>query len=490
MMLNSVRAVLVGGLIAACLPAGASAQAPGPAEHAAGQAAAPAPVHAVAPAAERAQAREIYSHIVAMDTSVEGRRVPEMAAYLAGKFRAAGFPAADIHVLPLGETASLVVRYRGDGSGGGPILLMAHMDVVTAHRSDWVRDPFKLVEENGYFYGRGTADNKSGVALLTSMFLSLRAEGFRPTRDLIIAFTGDEETAGLTATSLVREHPELIDAAYALNSDAGAGTLNEQSGAPEGYGLQTAEKTYASFTLTARNSGGHSSQPRPDNAIYDLTDALARVRGYQFPVMWNDTTVASFRAAGAVTTGPLGAAMARFGAHPGDRGAAATLSASPFHVGQLRTTCIPTLLQAGHADNALPQSAVATINCRIFPGVAIGDVQAQLQRLAGEKIQIAPLADNYIASDASPLRPEVLAAVTEAVHANYPGVPVIPSMSSGASDGVFYRAAAIATFGVGEIFIKDSDDLSHGLDERVPVSTFYNGLTHWRILLTKLAGRQ
>ncbi len=468
-MLHRALTRFLGALVLACVASGAHAQ--------------------PSNTAERAQALEIFRHIVGMDTSVEGRRVPEMAAYLAQRFRAAGFPASDVRVLPLGQTASLVVRYRGDGSGGRPILLMAHMDVVPAHRADWARDPFTLVEEKGYFYGRGAFDNEAGLTMLTSLFLTLRAEGFRPTRDLIIAFTGDEETTGLTATSLVRDHRDLIDAEFALNADAGGGALGEQTGAPEGYGLQTAEKTFASFTLTARNPGGHSSQPRTDNAIYDLMDALARVRAYQFPVMWNDTTIASLRAGGPTVSGPIGAAMTRFAAHPGDRGASMTLTASPFHVGQLRTTCVPTLLEAGHADNALPQSAKATVNCRIFPGVAIADVQARLQGLAGEKILIAPLADNYIASDASPLRPEVLAAVTDAVHASYPGVPITPSMSAGATDGVFYRAAGIPTYGVGEVFIKDSDDFSHGLNERVPVTSFYNGLTHWRVLLTKLAGR-
>lgn len=445
--------------------------------------------HAQGPgAAERAQAREIYSRIIAMDTSVEGKRTPEMAAYLAGRFRAAGFPAADVHVIPQGETAALVVRYRGDGSRGRPILLMAHMDVVTARRSDWQRDPFTLVEESGYFFGRGASDNKAGVAILTSLFLTLRGENFRPTRDLIIAFTGDEETVGLSATSLVRDHRALIDAEFALNTDAGGGGLDEATGAPVGYFLQTAEKTFASFSLTARNPGGHSSQPRKDNAIYDVVDALSRVRAYQFPVMWNDTTRASMRATGPSVGGAIGAAMVRFAARPGDRRAAATLSASPYHVGQLRTTCIPTLLAAGHADNALPQSAVATVNCRIFPGVAISTVQTKLQDLAGARIEVKPLESTYIASDASPLRPDVLAAATAAVHANHPGVTVTPSMSAGATDGVFYRAAGIPTYGVGEIFIKDSDELAHGLDERVPVASFYNGLTHWRVLLTTLAG--
>jgi acetylornithine deacetylase/succinyl-diaminopimelate desuccinylase-like protein len=439
--------------------------------------------------AERARALEIYRTIVEMDTSVEAERVPEMARYLAGLFEEAGFDEDDIHVLEQGKVASLVVRYRGDGSGGRPILLMAHMDVVPARREDWERDPFKLIEEKGFFFGRGTADNKSGAAAIVSTLLTLKSEKFVPTRDLILAFTGDEETMGLNATALVREHRALIDAEFALNSDAGGGQLSE-AGLPVVYGLQTSEKTFASFKLTARNEGGHSSAPRRDNAIYDVADALSLVRGYAFPVMWNETTVASFRAGGQATKGALGQAMRRFAKRPGDRRAAAVLSASPYHVGQVRTTCIPTVIQGGHADNALPQSVTATVNCRIFPGVAIDKVKAQLQKLAGPKIEITPLANNYIASDVSPMRADVMAAVRKAVHANYPGVSIVPSMSSGATDGVFYRANGIPTYGVSEIFIKDSDDLSHGLNERVPVASFYAGLTHWRVLLTELAGKK
>jgi acetylornithine deacetylase/succinyl-diaminopimelate desuccinylase-like protein len=440
-------------------------------------------------ASARAEAREIYARIIGFDSSVEGRQTPAMADYLAGKFRDGGFAAEDVQLLPMGETAALVVRYRGDGTGGRPILFMAHMDVVTAHRADWQRDPFQLVEENGYFFGRGAVDNKAGVALLTTAFLRLKAEGFTPTRDLIVAFTGDEETSGDTAKALLREHRQLIDAEFALNADAGGGMLNEATGAPVSYALQTAEKTFASFTLTARNPGGHSSLPRPDNAIYDIADAITRLRGYAFPVMWNDTTIAYFRAAGPAAGGSLGAAMTRFAARPGDRRAAATISASPTYVGQVRTTCVPTLLQGGHADNALPQSVVATINCRIFPGIAIADVQAQLQRLAGPAIEIAPLAD-YAASDASPLREDVLAAVTAAVHARHPGVPIIPGMSAGATDGVFYRAAGIPTYGVAEFFLKDSDDFSHGLNERMPVQSFYDGLEHWNVLIRAVAERR
>lgn len=443
-----------------------------------------------APAAadERADALAIYREIVALDTSVEGKQNPAMAASLAARFRAGGFAEEDVRILPLGDSAGLLVRYRGDQTGGRAILLLAHMDVVPAHQSDWTRDPFTLIEENGFFYGRGAFDNKSGVALLTATFLNLRAEGFTPTRDLILWFSGDEETTGATTQLLLREHRAWLgDPEFALNSDGGQGELHADTNAPVAYYLQTAEKTFASFTLTVRNPGGHSSAPRPDNAIYELADALQRVRAFQFPVMWNEATIASFRAAGALAPGAEGAAMRRFAERPGDRRAAATMSRNPSLNTLLRTTCVATLLSGGHADNALPQSATATVNCRIFPGVSIEETQAELQALVGANVEMALIsAPNW--SDASPLREDVLAAVTSAVHAHRPGVPVAPSMASGATDGLFFRAAGIPTYGTGEVFIRDDDDFSHGLNERVPVESFYNGLTHWRVLVTTLAG--
>ena len=431
-------------------------------------------------------AREIYAKAVGLDTSIEGKKTPELAAWLAARFKSAGFSDADIHVIPMGETASLVVRLRGNGSGGKPILFLAHMDVVTAHRSDWTRDPFAFIEENGYFYGRGSYDNKSGLAGLAATFVQLKREGFTPKRDLVLVFSGDEETSGVTTKRLLAEHRDLIDGAFAMNSDAGGGALDETTGKPMAYALQTAEKTFASFTLTAHNPGGHSSQPRKENAIYDVVDALTHIRSYVFPVQWNATTLASLKAMGAEDKSALGKAAARFASKPGDAAAAKTLTDSPFTVGQIRTTCVPTLLQGGHADNALPQSAVATVNCRIFPGVEIETVQAQLQKLAGPKIDIKTL-DEYVSSDASPLRPDVLAAVKTAVEAIHPGTPVTPSMSAGATDGVFYRAAGIPTYGVGEVFIKDSDDFSHGLNERMPVATFYAGLIYWDALIRSIA---
>lgn len=438
-------------------------------------------------APERARARDLLQRTVGFETTTGARNVA-LANFLAERFRAGGFPPEDVHVIAVGETAGLLVRYRGVGGGGRPILFLAHMDVVPALRSDWERDPFTLVEENGFFFGRGALDNKAGLSQLAATFLALRAEGFRPSRDLILWFSGDEETTGESTAALLAQHRALIgDAEFALNSDAGGGGLNAE-GRPTAYVVQTAEKTYASFSFTARNPGGHSSVPRADNAIYELADALARLRAFQFPVMWNDTTIESFRNAGAAFGASAeGQALRRFAEHPGDRVAARTMSRNPNLSTLLRTTCVATMLAGGHAENALPQSASATVNCRIFPGVAVEDVRRQLQEIAGPGVEVALLAPSN-ASDASPLRADVMQAVARAVHASHPGVTITPAMSAGATDGLFFRAAGIPSYGVGAIFIRDEDEFSHGLNERVPVESFYQGLSHWRILIEDLAG--
>ena len=432
-----------------------------------------------------AKAREIFSKVISFPTSVGLGQVPAMVAYLAGEFRQAGFPEADIHVLPLGETASLVVRYRGDGTGGRPILLLAHMDVVTAKREDWQRDPYTLVEENGFFYGRGTLDVKNGVTALTATFLRLKSEAFVPTRDLIIVFSGDEETEGKTAQDLVTRHRDLVDAEFALNSDAGGGSIDE-NGREFVYGLQTAEKTYASYELTVRNPGGHSSLPRADNAIYELADALGKLQAYHFPVMWNDTTVAYYRASAQVTHSKAGAAMRAFAKNPNDSAAANVLTQMPSEVGRIRTTCVPTLLRGGHAENALPQAATVTVNCRIFPGVAVDEIGKVLQSVVGSAVEVKVIGEPF-ATDASPLRADVLAAVTLAVQALHRDVPVVPIQESGATDGIYFRRAGIPTYGVGAAFIKDSDDFTHGLNERLPVKSFYDDLQHWYLLVKALS---
>ncbi len=442
---------------------------------------------------EELRARELYARVIAMPTSKGNDQVPAMAEFLAAEFRAAGFPAADITVVPFqgvgDKTASLVVRYRGTGKGGKPILTMAHMDVVVAKREEWERDPFKLVEENGFFYGRGTADDKQGVVAIASTFLRLKAEGFVPSRDLILFFSGDEETAQATTVNMAREHRELVDAEFALNGDAGGGALDDATGKPLYFALQTAEKTYADFSVTARNPGGHSSLPRDDNAIYDLAAALQKLREYKFPVMWNETTLASMKQAGTMTPGEKGEAMRRFAANPEDAAAAAAIARDPGSVGQIRTTCVATMLSGGHAPNALPQTASANVNCRIFPGVKIEDVRLALQQAAGSGVEVK-LEGDPMSSDASPLRPDVLKAVTRAVHSIHPGVPIVPAQGSGATDGLVFRSVGIPTYGVDGNFMRPRDEFSHGLNERLTVQSFYDSLKFWHVLLTDLAGKR
>ena len=442
---------------------------------------------AAAPEAVRTQARDIFAHIVGIESSIGKGNVPVVAKYLAERFRAGGFPPADIHILPLGETASLVVRYRGNGHGGKPIAFMAHMDVVTAKRSDWQRDPYHLTEENGFFYGRGTSDVKQEAALLTATFLRLKAEGFVPTRDLIITFSGDEETAQATAADLVTTHRALVDAEFALNGDGGGGVLSEGSAKPLIFYVQGAEKSSAQFLLTTHNPGGHSSEPRADNAIYELADALKAVQRHEFPVQWNEWTLGDFKAASAVTQGPMGAAMARFAADPGNAAAAAEIAKNPGFIGRIRTTCVATMLTGGHAENALPQSATATINCRIFPGTGAADVQKSLQGLVGPKVEVRQGYDALV-SNASPMRAEVMKAVATAVAASDPGVPVVPTQAAYATDGAVFRNAGIPTYGVGGVFIMASEEFAHGLNERIRVNEFYKGLTYWDVLIKALAG--
>ncbi len=441
------------------------------------------------------KALEIFRTAIGYRTAATHGNVPRLAHYLAEEFRAGGFPDEDIHVLPHTmpsgeETAGLVVRYRGDGSSGQrPILLVAHMDVVDALPQDWERDPFTMVEEDAFFFGRGTLDDKFGLTTLTATFLRLKAEGFVPTRDLIIAFTGDEETGMVTTRSLVTTHRALTDAEFALNADAGGGSLNER-GEPIAYVIQTAEKTFATFELTIRNPGGHSSTPRADNAIYELATVLKHIEAYRFPVRYNETTRIYFAETAKVTEGDLGDAMRRFARNPDDSQAANVLFNEPSQVGITRTTCVATMLRAGHAENALPQSATATVNCRIFPGVEVADVVATLMRLGeNDSLEIRTLG-NPTASGFSPLRDDVVAAVTAAVQARFPGMPVVPYMSPYGTDGREIRAAGIPTYGVMGLFMNDDDIFAHGLNERVPVNSFFGGLEHWYVILHQLAGRE
>ncbi len=432
-----------------------------------------------------ARARGMLQHAISLHTVEGAGQVPVFARYLAGELRAGGFATDDIQVIPVGETAALVARYRGTGKGK-PILLSGHMDVVAAQRKDWQRDPFTLVEENGYIYGRGSADMKSGVVVLVQTLIQLKREGFKPSHDLILLLSGDEETAMASTRELAKRYH---DAEFLLNADAGGGTIDPTSGKPVLYEVQAAEKTYADFQITLTSAGGHSSEPDPaSNAIYRLAQVLDKIAAYQFPPMSNAITRASLRALGPQTGGKLGAAMRQFAAHPDDAKAAAALSADPAYVGQIRTTCVATMLNGGHALNALPQSASVNINCRIFPGTSVADVRATLVKLiADDSATITTLPPPPVASPASPLRKDVMDAVAHAVHQRFPGVEIVPGMSAGATDSMYFRNAGVPSYGVNAAFTKPDDTFAHGLNEKLPATDLAAGLDFWHTLLTDLA---
>jgi acetylornithine deacetylase/succinyl-diaminopimelate desuccinylase-like protein len=437
--------------------------------------------------ADDAKALEIFRTIITYRTAEGHERVPAMAAYLAGELRKAGFSKKDVEIRKSGETASLVVRYRGDRSSGKkPILFLAHMDVVDALPEDWELDPFTLTEKDGFFFGRGVSDNKYGVMNLTQTFIRLKTKGYVPNRDLIIVFTGDEESNMLTTRALAADG-ELASAEFALNTDAGGGSMGD-GGKPLVYAVQAAEKTYVDFTLTATNEGGHSSRPRPDNAIYDLSAALEKVEALKFPVMSNAITRQSFAVTGNGLGGDLGRAMISFAKNPRNRRAAERISADPSYVGLVRTTCVATMLKAGHAPNALPQTASANINCRIFPGMSVDDVKTALGKaIANERIAIKVDGDPTVSPISEP-REDVLAAITKAVHARYPGTPIVTYMESGGTDGMHFRIAGVPTFGASAMFMREADGYAHGLNERIPVDGFFGGLEHWSIIIKSLAG--
>ena len=437
---------------------------------------------------EHAQkALEIYTRIIGVESSKDLGNVPEIANYLAAELIGAGFPEEDVEVVPLGETVALIAKYRGDDSSGiAPILLLGHMDVVEALAEDWERPPFELTTDGDYFYARGTTDNKFGLTQLTSTFIRLKKEGFVPNRDLIIAFSGDEESGMLTTRMLAYERKDLAGAEFALNSDAGGGVLNAD-GEPVVYLVQAAEKTYATWEMTVRNPGGHSSRPRPDNAIYDLAAAITKIQNYRFPVRWSEMTLAFFEETGEQLGGELGAAMIQFANNPRDEAASDRLAIESSYFGTTRTTCVVTMLRAGHAENALPQSATATVNCRIFPGVPATAIENALKHVVeNDTIELKAL-EEPTESPISPLRPDVIEAIKKAVHVRYPGLKVMGYMESGGTDGMHFRKAGIPTLAVSGIFMNPDEMYAHGLNERVPVKAFYDAQDHWYIILTELS---
>ncbi|MFN3819837.1 M20/M25/M40 family metallo-hydrolase [Blastomonas sp.] len=436
-------------------------------------------------------ARQLYSDIVGFRTARGHKQVPAMVAYLKGAFVKAGFPESDIAVTDYdsdGEpTQGLMVTYRAKGTPeAGPIVLLGHMDVVEALPEDWERPPFTLTEEDGYFFGRGTVDNKYGIASLSHTFIRLKKEGWTPKRDLILVFSGDEETGMISTRAQAKMVAETIKPALVLNSDAGGIRLTEDF-KPIMFGVQAAEKTFATFELTVTNPGGHSSRPRADNAIYELASALKAIEAYRFPVRDSAITRGSFAELGKITPGPLGEAMLAFSRNPADEAARATLLASPA-ANMLATTCVATMLKGGHAENALPQSATATVNCRIFPGEGgAAATEATLKQVVGNDKVAFKLATDVVESPASTLNDEVLGAVKAGVHARFPDMVIAPYMESGGTDGMHYRALGLNTVAISGAAMRDADMFAHGLNERIRVEDFYAGLDHWYLILKHLA---
>lgn len=405
------------------------------------------------------------------------------AEYLAKTLKKGGFAASDVEVGKTGPAPTLVATYQGE-SDDAPIILSGHMDVVEANPEDWERDPFTMTRDGDYLIGRGVVDNKWGVTMMVTTLLRLKAEGFKPKRDIILVLSGDEETQ-MKSTALLAER--FKGAGLVLNSDGGGGTLRED-GSALAYNLQTAEKTYADFKITFTNPGGHSSRPSKENAIYRLARAIDRIGAYDFPVETSETTLEFFRQTGAMTQGKLGEAMIRFAENPKDKKAVKALRADPEYVGQTGTTCVATMLEGGHALNALPQRAAVSVNCRIFPGVKPEAVMETLAAVIDDPAAEISFIDTPYYSDGSPMRDDVVGAVRKAIDQRYPGLPIIPQMSAGATDSLYFRMHGVPSYGVSGLFMKPSDDFTHGLNERAPASAIAGALEHWRTVLTELAG--
>lgn len=440
---------------------------------------------------EQKAAREIYKELVEINTVDSVGSVTKAAEAMATRFRAAGFPESDIHLVGppnIPAKQNLVVRYRGRGQGK-PILLLAHLDVVAALRADWPRDPFIMVEQDGYFLGRGVADDKSMASMLVANVLRYKKEGWVPERDLIVALTADEEGGGANGVGwILANRKELIDAEYAIN-EGGGGTLMDDK--PFFHSIQAAEKVPVNYTLTVLNTGGHSSVPRKDNAIYQLANAIGKIERYTFPVELNDVSRPFFEQTAKVEMPSLAAAMRAVVANPRDTVAAVTISKDPRYASMLRTSCVATRLAAGHADNALPQTATANINCRVAPTSTGADVKLVLERIINDTIVKVTMRGgdrNNAGGKPSPINPTLLAATTQLTKKMFGDIPVIPTMSTGATDGRFLRAAGIPTYGVSGIFSAPGETNAHGRDEKLRVKSYYDGLAFLYELVKQVAG--
>jgi acetylornithine deacetylase/succinyl-diaminopimelate desuccinylase-like protein len=433
-----------------------------------------------------AQALELAKQAIALrSVAGPGNQTAQVAALFKSALVAGGFAEQDVTITPVDDTAYLIARWPGSDPKLKPLVISGHMDVVEAKAADWARDPFTPVVENGYLYGRGATDMKLDGAIAISSLIELKRQGYKPRRTIIIEFSGDEETT-MKTSALIAE--TLEDAELVINIDGGGGVLDEKTGKPLYFTWQGAEKTYADFKLTVTNPGGHSSQPRADNAIDRLAAALLRIQARPFTPELSPLTKAYFEAAARYEDTETGAAMKAFAADPTDQKAIMTLRANPAKVGTIGTTCVVTMIDGGHALNALPQRAEANINCRIFPGHKPADVMADLQAAAADpQVKFEDVTEGSVPNDASPMRPDFVAAVNRAMGKVYPGVPVFPSMASGASDNMWFRYHHVPAYGASPTFLKGSDDFSHGLNERTPVANIAPGITYYLSLFGDLS---
>ena len=450
--------------------------------------------------ADRAEARDVFKQLIEINTTDTPQgSVTAGSEAMRQRFFDAGFPAEDVQLLgPDARKQNLVVRLRAGGTATQkPVLFLCHMDVVQAFRSDWTTDPFQFVEKGGYYYGRGTQDMKESDAALVATFLRLHREGYKPRRDLILALTADEEGGKFNGASwLVRNHRELVDAAYVINPDSGGVELDHDRAVVAA--VEATEKIYSDFQITATNRGGHSSLPRADNAIYELTAALNKLAAYNFPFEMNEVTRTYFNNLAKQESGQTAADMRAILADPPDLAAAARLSAEPSFNSNFRTTCVVTRLTGGHANNALPQTAQANVNCRIFPGHSPEEIRRQLAALfADPKLSVKYVSDSYEVTDTAPERkamvppapiPEVFEPLTRLTQAIWPGTPLTTVMENGASDSIYFALAGIPCYGYSAIALERDDDRAHGQDERLPVDSYWKSLDFFYSFMRAVGG--
>jgi len=443
-------------------------------------------------------ARDIFKQLIEINTTDSVGNVSTAAEAMAQRLRDAGFAEADLHVAgPNDRKKNLVARFHGSGKRK-PVLFIGHLDVVEALRTDWTTDPFEFLEKDGFFYGRGTEDMKDGDALLVTNFIRLKKEGYSPDRDIILALTADEEGGSANGVDwLVKEHRDWIDAEYCINLDGGE--FEKENGKRILAAIQASEKVYVDFQFESLNPGGHSSVPSPDNAIYHLAGALASLQSFSFPLHMNEITRNYFSRMAALTSGQASADMKAVAKEPPDPAAVKRLSEVAYDNSLLHTTCVATMLSGGHAPNALPQTARANVNCRIFPGEDPKEILKTLERVANDpKVKITMVQQTgpdgkvvpVLPVPPSPLLPELTQATEKVLNATWPGVPLVATMSTGATDGRITRIAGIPTYGIACMFFDRNDDRAHGKDERVGVQDFYDGVSFNYKLIRALSSSQ